>query len=837
MFDSRGQRRVANLRRDGRWSDAVFLSFCALLLVLVVGTVRAAEENPDAAARSLRQSMIWRSGDSRSQDTAFTAFRKTFTLAATPAKAELHLFADVRYLLWINGQYVLRGPCRFDPKAPEYDSVDVRRYLRPGANTLAVSVLSWASNGKMMMHAPRLTAALDLTAADGSRVTIRSDRSWKWSAAVRYQRPAVEWGNVGDRIDMRADDGDWTLRDYDDGKWLAPAEVKLDGAGDSPGRSTWGPLSARRIPLLRETPLRPKWPADVKFPVSLRAGQAVPFALEHLVQAYTALEWEAEPGSELELPYADVKIVSRGGVQSCITSDTHGFMKGSIQVNSGKVTLRSVRLVEVLYPFDCLGRFSSDDEMLNRLWKLCARSVQVMSEDAYVDCCDRERTEWMDCDPPAFDMTRVALAGPGPAAGKLYSDARLLKELLRRTALALQPEGWVKAHTCSDRFDIHAKMEDRACDWVEGIRRYQESTGDTSLVREVWPAVVTQMHWFLDRRTPRGLVKAREWVVWGNPCGYHTFEGAGLNAFIYKALVDAAYLGRLIGRDQQATEFQTAAKNLATAFNSVLWDQTDGTYFSGYYQGYGTTKADVGNPPKLSLKVENSLVQPTWYPALFALDQGIVPESRRASVTRYLLSHCGSGGQIMSVYYLLKQFYSQDDAGCDRRALDLMRQRFLPMSQWEWQTSWEDFDGGSKAHDYGMYPGYFLSAYVLGVQLDGSAANRRLVIQPRLANLKFAEGVVVTELGLVPVSWKKSAGKLVFQFDVPAGATASLRLPAAGGDSHLVLDGRSAKSQRSGRNIALDVAAGRHTGAINLPAENRSATSLRDPLSPFFPAL
>ena len=52
-------------------------------------------------------------------------------------------------------------------------------------------------------------------------------------------------------------------------------------------------------------------------------------------------------------------------------------------------------------------------------------------------------------------------------------------------------------------------MEDRACEWVAGIRRYYEATGDTAIVRDVWPAVLAQMNYFLDRRTPRGLVCAR----------------------------------------------------------------------------------------------------------------------------------------------------------------------------------------------------------------------------------------------------------------------------------------------------------------------------------------
>ncbi len=46
-----------------------------------------------------------------------------------------------------------------------------------------------------------------------------------------------------------------------------------------------------------------------------------------------------------------------------------------------------------------------------------------MSEDSYVDCADRERTEWMDNDPPGFDITRTALAGPG-AGGRPFTPTR-----------------------------------------------------------------------------------------------------------------------------------------------------------------------------------------------------------------------------------------------------------------------------------------------------------------------------------------------------------------------------------------------------------------------------
>ena len=653
------------------------------------GTVSPLAATPDATGASLQKTMIW-TPEKNPADASFVAFRKRFELGVAPRGATLRLFADVRYLLWINGQYILRGPARFEPTGPEYDSVDVSQALHAGANEVVVLVMANASNGKMRRHAPGLAVRLEI---DG-QARVGTDATWLWNDRTRYRPAKVDWGNVHDHIDASVEDGDWTQPAYNDSAWK-PA-VQIDGG-------QWGPLSARRMPLLRETPVAAQFTGDPGFPRTLGANEKLEFQLGRLVQAYTLLEIDADAGTELSLDYAGITYIARAGPQTYISSDTHGFAGGSITVKSGRATLKSVRFVERLYPFDVAGSFHSNDEALNKLWALCARSCQVFSEDSYVDCADRERTEWMDDDPPAFDITRTAMAGPGQGGGKVFSDARLLGELLRRTALTVQPEGWVKAHTCSDRFDIHAKMEDRACDWVEGARRYYESTGNLVVIREIWPVVVRQMKYFLDRRTARGLVLAREWEVWGNPIGYVTCEGAGLNAFIYRALMDAAYLGRAIGENSQAADFEKSARDLAAAFDQVLWDEKDGTYDSGYTDDY--EKAKGGR--KVNLTVANNLIAPTMLPALLALDQGIVPAAKRASVVRYLLAHRQQANRIMMFYYLYKQLYALDDPALDTEVLQSLRAKWQGMIAWPWQTTWEEFNGASQGAHLWHVPGLF----------------------------------------------------------------------------------------------------------------------------------
>ena len=783
------------------------------------------DQLPDAVGRSLQQQMIWIAPDAKPQS-AFVAFRKRFSVASIPASATLHLFADVRYLLWINGHYVLRGPARFNPKGPEYDTTDAKPYLHAGENEIVVLVLADQSNGKMMHHAPGLTVRLDLTGTDGAQRAVLTDETWKWSDQTRYRTPRVDWGNEMDVIDSTLEDGDWTQLDYNDGAWHNAA--KIDG-------SSWGMLSARRIPLLRDSPQEVKL-NNQDYPITLTAGQQATFSLDRLAQAYTLIDFDADADSTFDLSYAKISYKAKAGRQVYVSVDTHGFKDGTIKVTSGKITIHSFKLVELLYPFECIGRFDSNDPLLNKLWSVCARSDQVMSEDSYVDCSDRERTEWMDDTPPAFDVTRTAMAGPGDNGSKIYSDPRLLEELLRRTALTLQPDGWVKAHTCSDRFDIHAKMEDRACDWVEGARLYYESTGNAAPIREIWPAVAAQMNYFLDRRSPRGLVIAREWVIWGNPMGYQTCEGAGINAFVYLALVDAAFLGKAIGKTDDAAKFEQGAKDLSAAFNQVLWDEKDGTYYSGYSTNPDELPPGTKNR-KLDLPITDQLIAPTIFPALFALDQDIVPAARRAQVTQYLLAQPDPNARIMFYYYYWKQLYAANQPDLDKRVLDTMREKWKAMAIWPWKTTWEEFRGGSQAHCYGMYPGYFLSAYVLGVRWEGPPTDKRLLINPRLGDLTRAEGTVVTESGPVSVSWKNNPGHLEFAFTVPEGVTASLRLPSFGSKAQLMLDQSPASSTSlDPATISVEVKPGSHQGTLTFPVDPQ-LSSFRQPLKPGQPMI
>ena len=107
-----------------------------VLLILPCTVPLSAQANRPSAIQS---SFIWSTAKPDGNQ-AYVVFRKGFELSKPPLVASLQIFADSRYLLWINGQYVLRGPCSFNPKRPEYHLVEVAPYLKSGKNSIAVLV-------------------------------------------------------------------------------------------------------------------------------------------------------------------------------------------------------------------------------------------------------------------------------------------------------------------------------------------------------------------------------------------------------------------------------------------------------------------------------------------------------------------------------------------------------------------------------------------------------------------------------------------------------------------------------------------------------------------------
>src|SRR5688572_1469499 len=94
-----------------------------LTSVLVVASPVWAVEKKEWAAK-----WIWDNGKANPTN-YFLMLRRNFRLATKPESAVLHLTSANRYKLFLNGQYVGRGPARSDPRWKSFDSYQVAKHI------------------------------------------------------------------------------------------------------------------------------------------------------------------------------------------------------------------------------------------------------------------------------------------------------------------------------------------------------------------------------------------------------------------------------------------------------------------------------------------------------------------------------------------------------------------------------------------------------------------------------------------------------------------------------------------------------------------------------------
>jgi alpha-L-rhamnosidase len=233
-------------------------------------------------------------------------FRRVFDVEDLPPRIPLRLSADSRYVLWVNGAEVGRGPIRSQPRRLRYDEYDIAAYLRPGRNVVAVLVTYYghpnsfwqpaASSGVMGRDAQLVLEARvgeDWLVTDGRWRVLRS-RAWRGLGAGQ----ALE-GVPIELLDARELDPAWVETEFDDSSWVAATVLKAshDGAlGESrPPVDPYGAMLPRDIGMLGG-------PRVVAPSMTLQSASAVPDLPDHPAERLVRQLREAGDKRTVQLP-------------------------------------------------------------------------------------------------------------------------------------------------------------------------------------------------------------------------------------------------------------------------------------------------------------------------------------------------------------------------------------------------------------------------------------------------------------------------------------------------------------------------------------------------------
>jgi hypothetical protein len=210
---------------------------------------------------------LLREGSPRREDgcNRWYLFRRSFELASPPDEAMLRITVDGRFVLYVNGVRVCRGPARCSPERQRVEERPIAPYLRRGSNVLAVLVhvygtdMGWYETAKGPWQSIFGDGGLFCDATvhgAGQQIRIGSGAEWRCIRcdAWRQDTPRAGWGqDFIEDFDARRMPAGWETFDFDDSSW-PQAVIRRTVPSDSNLRRGWGPVEPFPVLIKSEIP-------------------------------------------------------------------------------------------------------------------------------------------------------------------------------------------------------------------------------------------------------------------------------------------------------------------------------------------------------------------------------------------------------------------------------------------------------------------------------------------------------------------------------------------------------------------------------------------------------
>ncbi len=549
-------------------------------------------------------------------------FRRQIDLSSPPEHFVVHVTADARYRLFVNGHSISFGPQRSDPMEWRYDSVDIAPWLHPGPNALAAQVWSYGemSPGAIMS---RRTAFL-LQGDTATEQAVDTNETWKVMRDEAYRPLPLDREHLktyivvgpGDRVDGSLHPWGWEAAGFDDHGWL-PARVLSRGIPQGWGTDVSWWLAPRSIPLPEETPQRL---AGVRRfsgvqPAAGFAGGTAPLTIPAQARATVLLdqgyETSAFPqlivsggkGGKVTLSYAEALFDQKGqkgnrneidhrellGTRDEFHPDggahrlfapldfrTYRYVQLEVETGSEPLIVEDLRGNFTAYPFRERGSFSSDDPSLANIWNVGWRTARLCAFETYVDCPYYEQLQYV-------GDTRIQSLISLYAAG----DDRLMRNAIELFDRSRIPGGLTQSRYPSASPQI---INTFSLFWVDMIHDYWMHRVDDAFVRARLPGMEDVLGWFerkLDAKTGLlGPLPYWTFVDWtdewpwnetlgfgGTPDGAREGGSSIVSLQLAGTLKRAAELCRTYGRSDLAGHYEQLAAGLCQAVVRTCWDE------------------------------------------------------------------------------------------------------------------------------------------------------------------------------------------------------------------------------------------------------------------------
>jgi alpha-L-rhamnosidase len=782
-----------------------FPSVVAILFTVFAGIVAAGAQGNDAPEVTARThwSAQWISHPTAPLREAITLhFKKAIEIKAVPPHFVVHVSADNRFVLYLNGERVGDGPARGDLNHWRYETFDLGPMLRVGANTLAATVWNFGvyapvaqfsdrtaflvegdtkaeaeanTNSSWMVEVepgqvplPRKPNGLDVYFASGPGERLRAaDYDWKWmtgggtgwvaaASAIResiypgfgvaasYGHQAdLPWALVPDELAHMAYDAEDTGH---------VVRTGLSSAKSFPAQAATIPAHTTEHILLDRSELTTAYP---KLTFSGGKGSHVTFTYaEALYDEKRHKGNRNEVGNRKALGIVD-DIYPDGGegrVFETLWWRTWRYLDIAVETADEPLVLDKLEAHYTAFPFKTLASFTSSDPELDKIFKIGWHTAQLDAHETYMDTPYYEQLQYSG-DTRIQAMITYSMTG---------------NDQLPRQAIQALNDSRIPLGITASRYPsaLPQYIPPFSLLWIGMLHDNYMYRPDTKFVKDTLPGTRTVLDWFATYQHSDGLLSQLPWwsfIDWiETDQAFPSYDANGescLTTFQYVgALQDAIEMEAALG-DPVYVEMDK--KRLAAAKSGLTaqcWDKQAGLFAD-------SPKKDIFSQHANMLAVLYDLVPKDEQQALlrrvFAKDMGEVGAS--------------GGPQLIHASFYFRYYLARalDHAGiADDYVKTLGTWRdFLKMGFSTWPE--QPGDTRSDSHAWSAHPTCDLLTLVAGIA-PAEPGFKTVRITPHLGALTHLEATYPHPLGLIHVKYSVGGGVTHAEIELPEGLTGEL---------------------------------------------------------------
>jgi alpha-L-rhamnosidase len=703
-------------------------------------------------------------------------FRKEFTLALPVRRALLHATALGIYELHMNGERV--GNDYFTPGWTDYlrrvpcQTYDVTGLVRTGANVVGAilgdgwyaSTLGYLGRRQNYGGYPRFAAQLELELADGSRVEVATDGTWRAATGpIRYADMLQ-----GYAYDARREWQGWDTAAFDGSRWspvavgLRPLDASKGGLDSSVSVE---PASTDPVRVFEQLPAR-----------SVRLASPGVYLVDfgQNMVGWVRLRVRGQAGQRVLVRHGEMLnpdgSLYTSNLRAAAAADYYWLKGGGPEVLEPRFTYHGFRYAEISgldappLPSDVTGivahsalertgTFECSDPLVNRLYENIIWGQKGNYFEAPTDCPQRdERLGWT-------GDTQFFI----PTAEFNYNVASFIERWLVTIATDEQGEDGTFpdiAPSVGRKAKAITAWGDAAITCTHALWKVY---GDTRVITRHYDELSRYMDW-LHVDSVEGIVTVGGYGDWLNQGGGAKTEVMDTAYYAHLCGI-MAEMARAVGRTADEKRMAERQQEVVAAFQKAFVS-ADGKILGSSQTGYA-----------------------------LAFTMGLLPENVPAAAARNFVGEIASHDWHLATGFIgtPRLLPALHDAGRDDVAYRLLLQDTYP--SWLFQvkngatTMWERWDGWTPQDGFesiGMNSfnhyafgsvGDYLYRNVAGIDSEGPGF-RRLVFQPTPGTgLTWARASFIAPSGTISSYWRVADGKLSVDATFPPNTTTKVRIP------------------------------------------------------------